>query len=129
MEHHWQNDKNIIFRPKTKITKKDLEEIPELRAILDAIKYWEEKLKTATGRDAYIIKSTIIELRKDQYLIKAAFRKPVTSNNFVPSVSTIPLNEKIEIDKDSGYVIPAGVTLMDPKVISAVLCNYSALKE
>lgn len=123
------NDKNVIFRPKTKITKKDLEEIPELRAILDAIKYWEEKLKTATGRDAYIIKSTIIELRKDQYLIKAAFRKPVTSNNFVPSVSTIPLNEKIEIDKDSGYVIPAGVTLMDPKVISAVLCNYSALKE
>lgn len=60
----------MIFRPKTKITKKDLEEIPELRTILDAIKYWEEKLKTATGRDAYIIKSTIIELRKDQYLIK-----------------------------------------------------------
>ena len=44
-------------------------------------------------------------------------------------MSTIPLNEEVEIDEDSGYVIPLGVTLTDPKVVSAVLCNYSALKE
>ena len=123
------NDKNIIFRPKIKITKKDLEEIPEIQTVRDAIEFWEQKLKTATGRDAYIIKSTIIELRKDQYLIKEAFRKPIVSSNFAPSMSTIPLNEEIEIDVDSGYVVPRGVTLTDPKVVSAVLCNYSALKE
>ena len=81
------NDKNVIFRPKVQITKKDLEEIPELQTVRDAIEFWEQKLKTATGRDAYIIKSTIIELRKDQYLIKAAFRKPIVSSNFMPSVS------------------------------------------
>ena len=123
------NDKNIIFRPKVQITKKDLEEIPELQTVRNAIEFWEQKLKTATGRDAYIIKSTIIELRKDQYLIKEAFRKPIVSSNFAPSMSTIPLNEEVEIDVDSGYVVPRGVTLTDPKVVSAVLCNYSALKE
>ena len=123
------NDKNVIFRPKVQITKKDLEEIPELQTVRDAIEFWEQKLKTATGRDAYIIKSTIIELRKDQYLIKAAFRKPIVSSNFMPSASAIPLNEKVTIDEESGYVIPNGVSLMNPKVVSAVLCNYSALKE
>ena len=123
------NDKNMIFRPKVQITKRDLEEIPELQDVRDSIEFWEEKLKTATGRNAYIIKSTIIELRKDQYLIKEAFRKPIVLKQFTSSMSYIPLNEEIGIDEESGYVIPNGVSLMNPKVVSAVLCNYSALKE
>ena len=32
-----KNDKNIIFQPKVSITKKDLEEIPPLRQLRDAI--------------------------------------------------------------------------------------------
>lgn len=60
-----KEDKNVIFQPKISITKKDLEEIPELRQLREAISIWEQKLKTAKGRDAYIIKSTLIELRKD----------------------------------------------------------------
>jgi hypothetical protein len=31
----------------------------------DSIAWWEEKAKTASGKDAYIIKRTIIDLRKD----------------------------------------------------------------
>jgi hypothetical protein len=60
-----EEDKNVIFKPKIAITKKDLEEIPELQQARDAIHYWEEKLKTATGRDAFIIKKAIIDFRKD----------------------------------------------------------------
>jgi hypothetical protein len=60
-----ENNKNVIFKPKISITQKDLDEIPELRQVREAIKYWEEKLKTASGRDAFIIKKAIIELRKD----------------------------------------------------------------
>jgi hypothetical protein len=59
------NNKNVIFQPKVVITKADVEEIPGLKELREAIKYWETRLKTASGRDAYIIKSTIIELRKD----------------------------------------------------------------
>jgi hypothetical protein len=51
----------------------------------EAIELWEEKLKTAQGRDAFVIKKAIIELRKDQYLIKNAFRCPVAISNFTKS--------------------------------------------
>lgn len=59
------NNKNMIFQPKVMITKADVEEIPGLKQLREAIKMWEEKLKTASGRDAFIIKTAIIELRKD----------------------------------------------------------------
>ena len=60
-----ESDKNVLFKPKISITKKDLEDIPELVQVREAIKYWEEKFKTAEGRDRYIIKKAIIDLRKD----------------------------------------------------------------
>lgn len=56
-----KNDKNIIFRHKVTITKKDLQNIPELEPLRASIEFWEQQLKSATGRDAYTIKSTIIE--------------------------------------------------------------------
>jgi hypothetical protein len=59
------NDKNIIFQPKVTITKQDIEEIEPLRQLKDSITRWEELSKTATGRAAFIAKSTLIELRKD----------------------------------------------------------------
>ena len=58
-------NKNMIFQPKVVITKKDVEEIPCLKQLREAINYWEQKLKTSEGRDKFIIKKTIIELRKD----------------------------------------------------------------
>ena len=39
--------KTTIFQPKVSITKKDLEEIPFLKQLREAINMWEEKLKTA----------------------------------------------------------------------------------
>jgi hypothetical protein len=59
------NNKNIIFQPKITITKEDIETIPYLKQLRDAIEDWEKKLKKAEGREAYSIKKTIIELRKD----------------------------------------------------------------
>jgi hypothetical protein len=38
------------------------------------------------------------------------------------------LNSSCSFDEE-GYVIPEGVTLIDPKVVSAVLCNYLGLKQ
>jgi len=42
-----------------------LEDIPYLRQVRSAIEIWERKLKTVSGKDAYIIKKAIIDLRKD----------------------------------------------------------------
>ena len=59
------DNKNTIFQPKVTITKKDLVEIPELRQLRDTIDLWEEKMRVSTGREAYIIKKALIEMRKD----------------------------------------------------------------
>ena len=122
------NDKNQIFRPKISITKKDLEEIPELRQIREAIAVWEDILKRAKGKDAFIAKKAIIELRKDQYLVKDAYRKPICPKNVTHSRNPIMLDGEITLD-ENGYCVSKGVTLVDPKVVSAILCNYSRLKQ
>lgn len=122
------NDRNQIFQPKVMITKKDVEEIPGLAQLREAIKMWEEKLKTASGRDAFIIKTAIIELRKDQYVLKDAYRKPIIPKNITRSKHFIPLESDFSFD-DDGFVVPEGVSLCDPKVCSAILCNYSLMKQ
>jgi hypothetical protein len=38
------------------------------------------------------------------------------------------LPEDVECFDEDGYPIPKGVSLMDPKVCEAILCNYSRLK-
>ena len=124
-----KEDKNVIFQPKVTITKKDLEEIPQLRQLREAINIWDEKLKTATGRDAYIIKSTLIDLRKDQYVIKNAFRRPINLTKIIHSKNTPILNENITINEDGTLDLHDSITLLDPRVCSAILCNYSKLKE
>lgn len=121
-------DKNAIFSPKVMITKQDVEEIPNMAQLRDAIKFWEEKLKTSTGRQSYIIKNAIIELRKDQYVLKNAYKKPITFNKMNHGRNYILLDDDYWFD-DDGYIIPEGASLCDPKIISAILCNYSLCKE
>ena len=122
-------DKNQIFQPKVKITAQDLEDIQPLRQLREAIQYWENKAQTATGRDALIIKKTLIDLRKDQYAIKNAYRGPIVFKQAIHSSKNyIPLDGELSIGPD-GNVISKGVTFADPMVCSAILCNYSRLKQ
>ena len=122
-------DKNQIFQPKVTITKKDLEEIPMLKQLREAINLWEAKLKTTEGKDAFTIKKALIEMRKDQYLIKNAYRKPIIFNKLTRSRNLIALTDKTcQFDED-GYPIPEGVSLLNPSVCSIILCNYSRLKQ
>lgn len=122
-------NKHQIFQPKQTITKKDIEEIPPLKQLREAIQLWETKLKTAQGRDVYTIKRALIEMRKDQYIIKNAYRCPVNIMTFMSVHSTTILEEKLPAFDDEGYPIPQGVSLMRPEVCSAILCNYSELKQ
>ena len=123
------NDKNIIFQPKVTITKQDIEEIEPLRQLKDSITRWEELSKTATGRAAFIAKSTLIELRKDQYIVKNAYRKPIVFTRLTRNTSTgasLPWDEWIDENGDIQY---SGLSFLDPENISLILCNYSKLKE
>ena len=121
-------NKNTIFQPKISITAKDLEEIPLLKQLREAINVWEAKLKTIEGKDAFTMKKALIEMRKDQYIIKTAYRAPIVPNKLTRSKCMIELTDTVTFDEE-GYPIPEGVSLLDPKVVSAILCNYSKLKE
>ena len=120
--------KTTIFQPKVTITKKDLEEIPSLRQLREAINIWKIKLKQAKGRNSYIIKKALIEMQKDQYIIKNAYRKPIVFNKINRSNCASKLIEDFTLDENN-YIIPSGVSLCDPKVCSLILCNYSQLKQ
>lgn len=122
-------NKNQILQPKISITKKDLEEIPELRQVREAIDALKAAMPRLKGKAAYIAKKTIIDLSKDQYIIKDAYRKPVGchSMNFGGKFpKELPDNTIIGED---GRAAPSGVTLTDPEICSFILCNYSKLKE
>ena len=124
------DNKNQIFQPKVTITKKDLDEIQPLRQLREAINVWEAKLKVTEGKDAFVIKKALIEMRKDQYVIKNAYRRPIVPNKLTRSTHVIMLpDETSSFDDEEGYPIPKGVSLLNPVVCSAILCNYSRLKE
>ena len=123
------DNKNQIFQPKVTITKKDLDEIQPLRQLREAINVWEAKLKVTEGKDAFVIKKALIEMRKDQYVIKNAYRRPIVPNKLTRSTHVIMLPDETSLFDEEGYPIPKGVSLLNPVVCSAILCNYSRLKE
>ena len=86
-------NKNTIFQPKVTITKKDLEEIPELRQLRETIELWEKRSKVVSGREAWIVKKALIEMRKDQYVIKNGFRKPIVTTKLTRSKPNVKLDE------------------------------------
>jgi hypothetical protein len=49
-------DKNILFTPKISITEHDIETIPGLKELRDAIEKIEQEEKNATGRRKYLLK-------------------------------------------------------------------------
>lgn len=122
-------DKNCLFQPKDPITDQDREEIPELAQATQAIAFWSNKLKNAEGRDRYIIKSALIDARKEQYAIRMSRKPPIHGNTNPVRVPTKPitLNGYITFD-ENGYCVPHGISLIDPKVVSALLCNYQYYK-
>ena len=121
--------KSTILQPKISITKKDLEEVPFLAQLRESIERWEGMLKTAEGKEAFIIKKALIEMRKDQYIIKNTYRKPIVPTNLVRSHPQLKLDDEYEIEQKTGEIIFSGFSLCDPKVCQAILCNYSKLKQ
>lgn len=108
-----ENDKNVLLCPKISITKEDIATMPELRQIREAIEIWQAILKKSTGRNAYIAKTAIIELRRDQYLVKQSYKPPINIKNFTKN----------------SYQPRYNIDLTDKKVIQAILANYSRLKQ
>ena len=123
------NDKNIIFTPKISITQQDIDEIPALKELREAIERVEKMEKAATGRRKYLLKKQLIEMRQDQYVIKSSYHQPMYCMNAIKSFSKLDLSEEITIDEKGNVHSTALISLFEPKHVSALLCNYSKLKE
>lgn len=127
------NDKHVIFRPKISITKRDIESVPFMAELQDAIAYWDNKVKTSEGKNKYIAKKALIESRKDQYLLKASYQAPITLKKVAHSRPKIELPCEEWVEHGESFadlrVRSRGASLMNPTAISAILCNYSRLKQ
>lgn len=123
------NDKNIIFKPRVCITEKDYQEIPELQTLRDSIKVIEELEKKATGQKKFILKKQLIEMHREAYMIKDLFRKTIYFVNVTKSFNDFKYDEEITITPDYQVKSNGLISLFNKDHISAILCNYSQLKE
>ena len=122
-------DKNVLLTPKISITQKDVEEIQPLQQLKEAIEMVKEQEKKATGKRKFLLKKQLIEMCQDQYVIKSEYKPPLKVANVIKSFVMADLSDDIEITADMEPVNHGLISFFDPKHISALLCNYSVLKE
>lgn len=123
------NDKNIIFSPKIEITEEDKKEIPGMQELVDEIEKVRKMAENARGMHAYMLQKQLKEMRQDQYVLKAAYRKPIRFTNAKKSFTFLDLSEKINLDAEGGIQSTGIINLYTPAHISLLLCNYSRIKE
>jgi hypothetical protein len=124
-----KNDKNQLLSPKVTITQEDIENIQPLKDLRDAITIVEEQEKKATGKRKFLLKKQLIEMRQNQYLIKNEYKPPMYTSSIVQSFTRADLSEHITFDENQEPVSDGFVSFFNPKHLSALLCNYSMLKE
>ena len=66
---------------------------------------------------------------KDEYVIKMAYNQPFYSFNAVKNFHNIVFDDNITVKPDGTIQDKSLVSFLNPKHISALLCNYSKLKE
>lgn len=123
------NDKNIIFTPKVSITEEDVETIPGLKQLQESIAEVEAKEKKATGKRRFILKKQLIQLRQDQYVLKNCYKQPVNCLNGIKNFYSLNFDDNITINKDGKIVDKSLISFMNPKHVSALLRNYSRIKQ
>ena len=122
-------DKNIIFTPKISITEQDIMAIPALKQLRESIKVIQQAQKNARGKRKYLLKKQLIQMRQDQYVIKNSFKQPLYCLNGIKSFNNMRFDDNITVDSSGNIIDKSLISFFDPKHISALLCNYSKLKE
>ena len=122
-------DKNTILTPKVSITAADVEEIPPLKDLKEAIEIVKAQEKKATGKRKYLLKKQLIEMCQQQYVIKNEYKPPIYGSGTAKSVIKADLNDIYGMDANGEPENKGLISFFNPKHLSALLCNYSALKE
>ena len=130
------DDKNARLTHKVSISDADLAEIPPLQELKAGIAAVEKMEKAATGKRKFLLKKQLIEMRQEQYIIKNAYKQTSTLSNFngnnvnnlTKGFSKLSIIDNITIQCGSP-VNDSIISFFEPTHISALLCNYSSLKE
>ena len=123
------DDKNVLLTHKVSITEKDVEEIKPLQDLKESIAAVEKMVQKATGKKKFLLKKQLIEMHQEQYTIKGMFKQQMITHNIIKSITKTDLSENITINEDGEPVSDGLITFFNHEHISALLCNYSALKE
>jgi hypothetical protein len=130
------NDKNVLLTPKVSITEKDVAEIPDLKLLKDSIQAVEKMEQKAFGKRRFNLKKQLIEMHQEQYLIKNNVKQTTMSTasngnggGLLHGFSKMDLGEEITIDEDGEPRSTCLINFFNHEHISALLCNYSGLKE
>ena len=109
-------DKNMILTPKIEISQSDIDDIPTMKQLREDIEMLEKRIEDNPDMDIKVrgkIRQMIIEMRKDQYVLKGAYKQPIfgrgRGNNF---------NEEAKYN----------LSLQDVEQVKTLLVNYSGLK-
>lgn len=124
-----RNDKNILLQQKQEITPEDIETVPGLKELRAAIDEIEAQSKAATGRRKYLLKKQLIEMRKDQYILKSSYKTPMTvTPSIIKGVNKIDLSEHRYMDENGNPQSTGLISFFNPAHIAAILSFYNALK-
>lgn len=124
-----QGDKNILLTPKIEITQQDIETIPDLKELREAIEKIQAQQKIAKGKKKYYLTKQLIEMRQSQYILKGSYRQPIRTTSMMSNPSHIDLTQRITVDEKGQPHSNCLISLFNPDHVSCILCNYSLLKE
>lgn len=122
------NDKNILLTPKVSITQEDIETVPGLKELRAEMENIERASKEAHGRKKYLLKKQLIEMRKDQYILKSAERPSMQLSIGPRGINKVDLSANYYLDARGIPQCDGLISLFNPKHVCALLCHYSALK-
>jgi len=122
------DNKNMFFQLKDPISERDIEEIPGLKELREEIEKVEAACKSARGKRKYLLKKQLIEMRKDQYILRSSVRQPVVAAPCAKGVNKIDLHVEYWLDENRIPQSKGVISFFDPKHISAIMCNYNGLK-
>lgn len=123
------NNKNILLTPKIAITEKDIKEVPGLKELREQIEKIEKLAKEATGKRKFLLKKQVIEMRQDQYILKNNYYRPISCLNPTKNlIENMSYDEDIKV-VDGEVIVEGGITLLNPQHVSAILCDYSNIRQ
>lgn len=129
------NNKNELLTPKIQINKREIAESAELQNLRQTIEEWKRRIEEAKQLglehtpNAVKLKKMLIDMNRDQYVIKMSINPPIMPKKVTRSKTITSLDdEQIEMDKD-GDITVRGFSFLNPIICSLVLQNYSRLKE